>query len=277
MPLDVASRDLVILSGVRTAFGTMGGALAKMTAADLAVPTATAALDKAGVKAEDVDHVVYGNVLQTANDAIYMARHIGLRAGTPNAVPALTVNRLCGSGFQSIITGAAQILTGQANVVLCGGTENMSMAPHVTYGLRDGARFGKSPKMQDLLWECLTDSYTSLPMAMTAENLAEFEARRAELEKAAAEAQATAEARKQAIEAMGVIEITARVGSEGKLFGSVGVGDICDAIESLGGDVQKSEVRMPEGALRVTGEHVVDIHLYTDIDTQVTVNIVGEE
>lgn len=111
----------------------------------------------------------------------------------------------------------------------------------------------------------------------TAENLAEFEAHRAELEKAAAEAKATAEARKQAIEAMGVIEITARVGSEGKLFGSVGVADICDAIESLGGDVQKSEVRMPEGALRVTGEHVVDIHLYTDIDTQVTVNIIGEE
>ena len=111
----------------------------------------------------------------------------------------------------------------------------------------------------------------------TAENLAEFEARRAELEKAAAEAKATAEARKQAIEAMDVIEITARVGSEGKLFGSIGVADICEAIEAQGGDVQKSEVRMPEGALRVTGEHVVDIHLYTDIDTQVTVNIVGEE
>ena len=111
----------------------------------------------------------------------------------------------------------------------------------------------------------------------TAENLAEFEARRAELEKAAAEAQATAESRKQAIEAMGAIEITARVGSEGKLFGSVGVADICDAIASLGGDVQRSEVRMPEGALRVTGEHVIDIHLYTDIDTQVTVNIIGEE
>ena len=111
----------------------------------------------------------------------------------------------------------------------------------------------------------------------TAENLAEFEARRAELEKAAAEAKATAESRKQAIEAMGVVEITARVGSEGKLFGSIGVADICDAIESMGGDVQKSEVRMPEGALRVTGEHVVDIHLYTDIDTQVTVNIIGEE
>ena len=111
----------------------------------------------------------------------------------------------------------------------------------------------------------------------TAENLAEFEAQRAELEKAAAAAMTIAETRKTAIEAMGVIEITARVGSEGKLFGSVGVADICDAIEVLGGDVQKSELRMPEGALRVVGEHVVDIHLYTDIDTQVTVNIVGEE
>ena len=111
----------------------------------------------------------------------------------------------------------------------------------------------------------------------TAENLAEFEAHRAELERAAAEARATAESRKQAIEALGVIEISARVGSEGKLFGSVGVADICDAIEAIGGDVQKSELRMPEGALRETGEHVVDIHLYTDIDTQVTVNIVGVE
>jgi large subunit ribosomal protein L9 len=95
--------------------------------------------------------------------------------------------------------------------------------------------------------------------------------------KAAAEALATAESRRQAIEALGVVEITARVGSEGKLFGSIGVGDVCDAIEAMGGDVQKSEVRMPEGALRVTGEHIVDIHLYTDVDTQVTVNIIGEE
>ena len=111
----------------------------------------------------------------------------------------------------------------------------------------------------------------------TAANLAEFEARRAELEKAATEALASAAARKQAIDAMGVVEITARVGSEGKLFGSIGVGDICDAIEAMGGDVQKSEIRMPEGALRVVGEHTVDIHLYTDVDTQVAVNIIGEE
>ena len=111
----------------------------------------------------------------------------------------------------------------------------------------------------------------------TADNLAEFEARRAELERAAAEALAEAEQRKTSIEAMGPIEITARVGSEGKLFGSIGVADICDAAEALGVTIEKREVRMPEGALRTTGEHIVDIHLYTDVDTQVTVNIVGEE
>ncbi len=111
----------------------------------------------------------------------------------------------------------------------------------------------------------------------TAENLAEFEARRAELEKAAAEALANAEARKTAIETLDVIEITARVGSEGKLFGSIGVADISDAISALGQAVEKSEIRMPEGPVRETGEHVIDIHLYTDVDTQVTINIVGEE
>ena len=111
----------------------------------------------------------------------------------------------------------------------------------------------------------------------TAANLAEFEAIRAELEKAAAEARQAAEARKQEIEALGAIEITARVGSEGKLFGSIGVADVSDSIASLGGNVEKSEIRMPEGALRTAGEHIVDIHLYTDVDTQVTVNIIGEE
>ncbi|MCO4743490.1 MAG: acetyl-CoA C-acetyltransferase [Proteobacteria bacterium] len=172
--LDIRSREIVILSGVRTAFGTFSGSLKGLSATDLAVPTATAALERAGITAADVDHVIYGNVLQTASDAIYLARHVGLRAGTPDHVPALTLNRLCGSGFQSVISAAEQILTGQANAVLCGGTESMSQAPHATYGLRDGAaRFGRAPKMVDTLWECLTDSYTSLPMAMTAENLAE--------------------------------------------------------------------------------------------------------
>ena len=111
----------------------------------------------------------------------------------------------------------------------------------------------------------------------TAANLAEFEARRAELEKAAAEAKATAETRRQAIEALGAIEITAKVGSEGKLFGSIGVADVADAITAAGPEVEKREIRMPEGAIRATGEHQIDIHLYTDIDTSVTINVVGEE
>jgi acetyl-CoA acyltransferase 2 len=172
MPLDVRKREIVILSAVRTAFGTMGGALKGMSATDLAVPTASAALAKAGIGGDEVDHVIYGNVLQTAADAIYLPRHVGLKVGTPEGVPALGVNRLCGSGFQAVITAAEQILTGQAQVVLCGGTESMSQAPHVTWGMREGARLGQPPKMLDLLWECLTDSYTGLPMAMTAENLA---------------------------------------------------------------------------------------------------------
>lgn len=111
----------------------------------------------------------------------------------------------------------------------------------------------------------------------TAANLAEFEARRAELEKLAAEALQVADQRKQQIEALVAIDVIARVGSEGKLFGSIGVADVVDAIATHDVIVEKSEIRMPEGALRVVGEHLVDIHLHTDVDTQVTINIIGEE
>jgi acetyl-CoA acyltransferase 2 len=169
--LDIHRREVVILSGVRTPFGAFGGALAGLTATDLAVPTATAAMRVAGVEHDDIDHVIYGNVLQTANDAIYLARHIGLRASVPERVPAITLNRLCGSGFQAVISGAEQILTGQAKAVLVGGTESMSQAPHVIYGLRNAQRFGRPSPMQDSLWESLTDSFTSMPMGMTAEKL----------------------------------------------------------------------------------------------------------
>lgn len=191
MNLEIRKRDVVILSGVRTPFGTMGGSLKRMTATDLAVACATPALTRAGVDPADIDHVIYGNVLQTANDAIYLARHVGLRAGVPQAVPALTLNRLCGSGFQAVVSAAEQIMTGQANAVLCGGAENMSMAPHVAHGMRDGARFGRPPKLQDLLWECLTDTYTNLPMAMTAENLGEkYDVSRTDADEYAAVSQA---------------------------------------------------------------------------------------
>ncbi len=191
MNLDIRPREVVILSGVRTAFGTMGGTLKKMNATDLGVASAGPAIERAGITPEDVDHVIYGNVLQTANDAIYMARHIGLRSGVPQDVPALTLNRLCGSGFQVVVSAAEQILTGQANVVLCGGTESMSQAPHVIHGLRDGARFGKAPETQDLLWECLTDTFSGLPMAMTAENLGDkYEVSREDADAYAAQSQA---------------------------------------------------------------------------------------
>ncbi len=166
-------REIWIVAAKRTAFGTMGGAVKELTATDLAVEASKAAIAQAKVAPEDFDHVVFGNVQQTSVDAIYHARHVGLRTGIPQAVPALTLNRLCGSGFQAVVTGAEQILLGDAEICLVGGAENMSQAPHVLRGARWGLPFGKSPALEDTLWAGLTDSYTSMPMAITAENLAE--------------------------------------------------------------------------------------------------------
>lgn len=165
-------KDIYILSAKRTAFGAFGGSLKKHTATDLGVAAADAALAQAGVNKEHVDHVFFGNVLQTSADAIYLARHVGLRVGLPQAVPALTLNRLCGSGFEAVVCGAKEILTGGAELALVGGAESMSQAPHIVRGARWGLPLGKSG-MEDSLWTCLTDSYTGLPMAMTAEKLAE--------------------------------------------------------------------------------------------------------
>jgi len=150
----------------------MQGALKGVTANDLAVAAAKAALEQSGIAKSDVGHVVVGNVMQTSPDAIYCARHVGLKAGLPIETPALTVNRLCGSGFQAIINGAEQLLLGEHDAVLVGGTENMTQAPHVLRGARDGWAFGKAPQVGDALWDALTDSYCNTPMAVTAENLA---------------------------------------------------------------------------------------------------------
>jgi acetyl-CoA acyltransferase 2 len=170
-----AAGDIVFLSAVRTPFGTFGGSLKDLSATDLGVVAGKAALQRSRVKPEEVGHVVFGNALQTSKDAIYLARHIGLRAGLPESLPALTVNRLCGSGFQAIISGAMEILLGQANVVLAGGTESMSQAPHVVRGARWGEqRLGPGAGFyEDMLWEALTDSFAGCSMAVTAENLAE--------------------------------------------------------------------------------------------------------
>lgn len=165
-------QDVVFLSGVRTAFGTFGGALRNLSAIELGAIAAKDALQKSGVQPEEIGHVVFGNVLQTSADAIYMARHVGLKSGVPLEVPAVTVNRLCGSGFEAIVQGARMIKLGEVETALVGGTENMSQAPHVIRGARWGLRLN-SGKMEDYLWEALLDPYCNCQMAMTAENLAD--------------------------------------------------------------------------------------------------------
>src|SRR6266540_3540390 len=163
-------KDIVLIDGARTPFGTFGGALRDTSATDLGVIAAKGALDRSKVDPKQIDQVIFGNVLQTSGDAVYLARHIGLKSGIPKEVPALTVNRLCGSGLQAILLGAQEIQLGQADFVLAGGTENMSMAPHQIRGARWGLPLGEQ-KLEDYLWVALVDSYNGLGMANTAENL----------------------------------------------------------------------------------------------------------
>lgn len=168
--------DIVFLSGRRTPFGTFGGTLKDHTATDLGAVASRSALEEAGVDADAIGHVVFGNAQQTSADAIYLARHIGLRSGVPEEVPALTINRLCGSGFQAIVSAAQEILLGQADVCLAGGTESMSQAPHVVRGARFGDRLrlgDAGGAFEDSLWQALTDTQCGLSMAQTAEELAE--------------------------------------------------------------------------------------------------------
>jgi acetyl-CoA acetyltransferase family protein len=168
------AKDIWIVAAKRTPFGALSGSFKDVSAIDLAVHASKAALAQAGVSASDIDQVILGNVQQTSPDAIYGARHVGLKAGVPIERPALTLNRLCGSGFQAVVSAAEQILLGDAKCVLASGSENMTQAPHAFFGLRDGgARFGKPPVLVDTLWESLTDSFAKTPMAVTAENLAE--------------------------------------------------------------------------------------------------------
>jgi acetyl-CoA acetyltransferase family protein len=164
---------VVFLSAVRTPFGTFGGKLKDFSPVDLAVLASKSAIARSGVEAGDIDQSIFGNVLYTTRDSIYFARHVGLRSGLRHETSALTLNRLCGSGFQSVVSGAQDILFGDAQISLVGGAESMSQAPHVTRGLRWGTPLGKSPTLEDVLWESLTDSYVGLGMAETAENLAD--------------------------------------------------------------------------------------------------------
>jgi acetyl-CoA acyltransferase 2 len=163
--------DVFILGGKRTAMGEYVGGLKDISAIDLGAIAARGALDSTGVAPEDIDHTVIGNALQTSGDAIYGARHVALKAGVPFDRPALTVNRLCGSGIQSIVSGAHMIQLGEAQTALVGGMESMSQAPHVIRGARSGFPLGGG-KLEDSLMVALLDTYCNTPMAGTAENLA---------------------------------------------------------------------------------------------------------
>jgi acetyl-CoA acetyltransferase family protein len=164
-------QDVFILGGKRTAMGEYVGALKEISAIDLGAIAAKGALEATKVRPEEIDHTVIGNALQTSGDAIYGARHVALKAGVPFDRPALTVNRLCGSGIQSIISGAQMIQLGEAQTALVGGMESMSQAPHVIRGARSGFPLGGG-KLEDSLMVALLDTYCNTPMAGTAENLA---------------------------------------------------------------------------------------------------------
>lgn len=189
------ARDVVFLSAVRTPFGTFGGSLKNHSATQLGALAARAAIERAGVEPGEYGHTYFGNVIQTSADAVYLARHVGLQAGLPEEVPALTVNRLCGSGFQSVVSAAENLMLGDAQVCLTGGTESMSQAPHVVRGARWGLRLGPATPFEDSLWEALTDTQCGFSMAQTAENLAdEYDLSREDVDRYAVRSQKLAKA-----------------------------------------------------------------------------------
>ncbi len=164
---------IVVVAGQRTPFGAFGGGLKDVGATLLSVAAGKAALEQAKVSAADIQHVILGNVVQSGSDAAYVPRHVGLHLGVPVNVGALGLNRLCGSGFQAWVTAAEMILSGDADIVLAGGVEQMSQIPYILRGARfEGFRMGNAP-VEDYMTSALTDAYANLPMAMTAENLAE--------------------------------------------------------------------------------------------------------
>ncbi len=163
--------DVVILAGARTPMARYVGAFQDTSAIELGAAAAREALRRAGTDPAEIDHVVFGNVMQTSSDAIYGARHVGLKAAVKAETPAVTVNRLCGSGIEAILQAAHRILLGEAKFVLAGGMENMTQAPHVIRGARTGLRLGEG-QLEDSLMTGLTDTYCGFSMSETAENLA---------------------------------------------------------------------------------------------------------
>jgi acetyl-CoA acyltransferase 2 len=210
------SGDVFILGGKRTAMGQYVGGLKNISAIDLGATAARGALEATGVDPTEIDHTVIGNALQTSGDAIYGARHVALKAGIPFDRPALTVNRLCGSGIQSIVSAAQMIQLGEARTALVGGIESMSQAPHVIRGARSGFALGEG-KLEDSLMVALLDTYCNTPMAGTAENLArKFEISREEQDAYALRSQQEAKRAQDAgyfAEEIVPVEIKSRKGS----------------------------------------------------------------
>src|SRR6266480_3200094 len=192
-------QDIYILAGARTPVGVLQGLLSDVSAIDLGVVAAKGALERSGIDPQLVDQVVLGNVIQTSKDAIYFARHVALKAGLPIDTPALTVNRLCGSGLQAIVSAAQMLQLGEGQIALAGGAENMTQAPHVLRGARIGYKLGQAPQLEDSLWEALVDSYCGCGMAITAENLAEqYELTREQVDEYALRSQTAARRAQQA-------------------------------------------------------------------------------
>lgn len=165
------NKKLVLLAGARTPMAEYNGHFADVSALELGAAAARGALERSGVRPDQIDHTVFGNALQTSADAIYGARHVALKAGVPKEKPALTVNRLCGSGIQAIVSGAHLILADEAGTCLVGGMENMSQTPHVIRGARKGFKLGQG-KLEDLLMAALYDPFCGFYMAQTSNNLA---------------------------------------------------------------------------------------------------------
>ena len=164
--------DIVIVAGARTPMARYTGSFSEVSAIDLGMHASKAAIQRSGVESAEIDHAIFGNVLQTSSDAIYGARHVALKAGLKVETPAVTVNRLCGSGIEAITQAAQRILLGEATIVLAGGMENMTQAPFVIRGARTGLKLGGG-ELEDFLFVGLTDTYCGMPMAMTAEKLAD--------------------------------------------------------------------------------------------------------
>jgi acetyl-CoA acetyltransferase family protein len=205
-------REIYILAGARTAVGVLQGSFSDVSAIDLGVIAANGALQRSGVDPQVVDQVVMGNVIQTSKDAIYFARHVALKAGLPIDTPALTVNRLCGSGLQAIVSAAQMLLLGEGQIALAGGAENMTQAPHVLHGARSGYKLGQAPQLEDSLWEALVDSYIGCGMAITAENLAEkYELSRQQVDEYALRSQTAArQAQKAGLLAEEIVPVTTK-------------------------------------------------------------------